>query len=95
MEREGKGATFAAETIFHERSSTPTEGNKAAAGTQDCVVCMRFKLQSCNVQETLVGLLAHCFAVLQERDKVVCILNRKKSLEAKRFGNLPRDFTDF
>ena len=94
-ERGGKGATFAAETIFHERSSTPTEGIKAAAGTQDCVVCMRFKLQPCDVQETLIGLLAHCLAVLHERDKAACILNRKKLLEAKRVSDLPRDFTDF
>jgi hypothetical protein len=56
---------------------------------------MRFKLQPCDVQETLVGLLAHCLAVLQERDKTACILNRKKSLEARRVSDLPRDFTDF
>ncbi len=89
-ERGGKGATFTAETIFHECSSTPTEGIKAAAGTQDCVVCMRFKLQPCNVhQETLIGLLAHCLAMLQERDKAACIINRKMLLEAKWVSDLP------
>ena len=47
---------------------------------------MRFKLQPCDVQETLVGLLAHCLAMLQERGKAMCIFNRKKSLKAKRVG---------
>ena len=55
---------------------------------------MRFKLQPCDVQETLVGLVTHCLSVLQERDKLSCILNRKKTLEAKRVNDLPRDFTD-
>ncbi len=56
---------------------------------------MRFKLQPCDVQETLVGLLAHCLLVLQERDKPACILNRRKTLEAKRVSDLPSDFTDY
>ncbi len=56
----GKGATFSAETVFHERSSTPTDGGNIALKPNICVLCMRFKLQPCNVQETLVGLLAHC-----------------------------------
>ena len=68
--RAGKGASFAAETIFHERTPTPP-----ADTNRDCVVRMRFKLQPCDVQETLVGLLAHCLGVLQERDKTACILN--------------------
>ena len=42
-----------------------------------------------------MGLLAHCLAVLQERDKTACILNRKKTLEVRRVSDLPRDFTDF
>jgi hypothetical protein len=90
-----RGATFAAETVFHERSATPTEGDASASKTNDCVVRIRFKLQPCDVQETLIGLLAHCLSVLQERDKSACILNRRKTLEAKRVSDLPRDFTDF
>ena len=94
-EEEGKGATFAAKTVFHKRSSTPTDGGNIASKPNDCVGRMRFKLQPCDVQETLVGLLAHCLLVLQERDKPACILNRRKTLEVKRLSNLPRDFTDF
>ena len=91
----GKGATFSTETVFHERSSTTTDGGNIALKPNICVVRMRFKLQPCNVQETLVGLLAHCLLVLQERDKSACILNRQKTLEAKKVSDLPRDFTDF
>ena len=90
-----RGATFAAETVFHERSSTPTDGDKTTSKTNGCVVRMRFKLQPCDVQETLIGLIAHCLSVLQERDKSACVLNRRKTLEARRVSDLPRDFTDF
>ncbi len=90
-----RGATFATKTVFHEHSSTPTDGDKVTSKTNDCVVRIRFKLQPCVIQETLVGLLAHCLSVLQERDKPACILNRRKTLEARRVSNLPRDFTDF
>ena len=88
-------ATFAAETVFHQRPSTLTDGDKTPSKTNECVVRMRFKLQSCDVQETLLGLIGHCLSVLQERDKSACILNRRKTLEAKRVADLPRDFTDF
>jgi hypothetical protein len=88
-----KSATFAAKTVFHERASTPMDGEKTSSKTNECVVRMRFKLQSCDVQETLLGLLGHCLSVLQERDKSACILNRRKTLEAKRVSDLPRDFT--
>jgi hypothetical protein len=91
----GRGPTFSAETVFHERSSTPADGATIASKHHECVVRMRFNLQPCDVQESLVGLLAHCLAVLQERDKSACILNRQKSLEAKRVSDLPRDFMDF
>ncbi len=90
-----KGATFAAKTVFHERSPTPTDGDTTTPKKNDCVVRMRFKLQPCNVQETLIGLIAHCLLVLQERDKSACVLNRRKTLEARRVSDLPRDFTDF
>ena len=56
---------------------------------------MQFKLQLCNVQETLIGFLAHCLTVLPERDKLACILNRRKTLEAKQVSNFHQDFTDF
>ncbi len=84
-----RGATFAAEMVFHEHSSTPTDGDKMTLRTNDCVVRIRFKLQPCNVKETLVGLFAHCLLVLQERDKSACILNRHKTLEARRVSDLP------
>jgi hypothetical protein len=84
-----KGATFSAETVFHERSTTPTDGNNTASTANVCVVRMRFKLQPCNVQETLIGLLAHCLSVLHERGKSACILNRKNTLEAKKVSDLP------
>ena len=84
-----RSATFAAETVFHERASTPTDGDKTTSKTNECVVRMRFKLQPCDVQETLIGLLGHCLSVLQERDKSACVLNRRKTLEARRVSNLP------
>jgi len=90
-----RSATFAAETVFHVRASTPTDGDKTSSKTNECVVRMRFKLQPCDVQETLLGLLGHCLSVLQERDKSACILNRRKTLKAKRDSDLPRDFTNF
>ncbi len=90
-----RSATFAAEMVYHERASTPTDGDKTTLTTNDCVVRMQFKLQPCDVQETLVGLLAHCLLVLQERDKSACILNRRKTLEERRVSDLPRDLTDF
>ena len=90
-----RSATFAAETVFHERAPTPTDGDKTTPKTNECVVRMRFKLQPCDVQETLIGLLAHCLSVLQERDKSACVLNRRKTLEARRVSNLPQDFTNF
>ncbi len=77
--------------VFHERASTPTDGDKTTLKTNECVVHMQFKLQPCNIQETLVGLLGHCLSVLQERDKSACILNRRKTLEAKRVSDLPRE----
>ena len=89
-----KGATFASETVFHERVATPTDMD-ASLKPNECVVRMRFKLQPCDIQETLVGLVGHCLSVLQERDKTACILNRRKTLEAKRVSDFPRDFTDF
>jgi hypothetical protein len=33
-----KSATFAAETVFHQRSSTPTDGDKTSPKTNECVV---------------------------------------------------------
>ena len=72
-----RGATFVAKTVFHERSSTHTDGDKTTSKTNDCVVHICFKLQPCNVQEIFIGLLAHCLSVLQERDKSACVLNRR------------------
>ena len=83
-----RSSTFAAKTVFHEHASTPTNGDKTTSKTNKCVVRMRFK-QPCDIQEILVGLLAHCLSVLQERDKSACILNRSKTLEARRVSNLP------
>jgi hypothetical protein len=84
-----RSATFAAETVFHQRFSTPADGDKTSPKTNECVVRMRFKLLSCNVQETHLGLIGHCLSVLQERDKSACVLNRRKTLEAKRASDLP------
>jgi len=91
----GKDDTFSAMTVFHERSPTPTDGGNIASKPNVGVVRMRFKLQPCNVQKTLIGLLAHCLSVLHERDKSACILNKKMTLEAKKVSDFPRDFTDF
>ena len=91
----GKDDTFSARTVFHERSPTPTDGGNIASKPNVGVVRMRFKLQPCNVQKTLIGLLAHCLSVLHERDKSACILNKKMTLEAKKVSDFPRDFTDF
>jgi len=40
-----RSATFAAETVFHQRSSTLTDGDKTSSKTNECVVRMQFKLR--------------------------------------------------
>jgi len=90
-----RSATFAAKMVFHKRASTPTDGDKTSSKTNKCVVRMQFKLQPCDVQDTLLGMFGHCLLVLQEWDKSACILNRRKTLEARRVSDLPCDFTDF
>jgi hypothetical protein len=35
-----RSATFAAETVFHQRASTPTYGDKTSSKTNECVVRM-------------------------------------------------------
>jgi len=32
-----RSATFAAETVFHERASTPSDGEKTSSKTNECV----------------------------------------------------------
>ena len=50
-----RSATFTAKTVYHKHASTPTDGDKMTSTTNECVVHMQFKLQPCDVQETLVG----------------------------------------
>jgi hypothetical protein len=47
-----------------------------------------------DVQETVLGMMDHCFSILHEHDKKACFVN-KKSLEAYKAADFPRDFTDF
>jgi hypothetical protein len=40
-------------------------------------------------------MMDHCLSILHERDKKARFVNKKKSLEAYKATDFPRDFTDF
>ncbi len=40
-------------------------------------------------------MMDHCLSILHERDKKACFVNKKKSLEAYKMMDFPRNFTDF
>jgi hypothetical protein len=40
-------------------------------------------------------MMDHCLSILHERNKKACFVNKKKSLEAYKATDFPRDFTDF
>ena len=89
---------FAKGTVFNKKTPTDMDATETMSyKNHKCVACLRFKMVhgSTDVQEMLMGLLDHCLIVLHERDKTACIRNWKKTLEAWRVSELPRDFTDF
>jgi hypothetical protein len=48
-----------------------------------------------NIPESIMGMINHSLAIMHERDKKACYLNRTKSLEASKATDFPKDFTDF
>jgi hypothetical protein len=64
-----------------------TPAKEAATKFNDCVVN--------NVQEMVLGMMDHCLSILHERNKKAHFVNKKKSLEAYKVTDFPRDFTDF
>jgi hypothetical protein len=48
-----------------------------------------------DIPESIKGMINFSLSILHERDKKACYLNRKKSLEASKATDFPKDFTDF
>ncbi len=94
-----KGAKFAEGTQFHEKVSTG--GAKKTPGKEgkmnNCIVRIKLKLMGRHkdIPASIMGMINHSLSILQERDKKACYLNRKKSLEASKATDFPKDFTDF
>jgi hypothetical protein len=63
----------------------------------ECIIRIKLKLTNGhkNVPESIMEMINHSLSILQERDKKACFLNRKKSLEAIKPMDFPKDFTDF
>ncbi len=94
-----KGAKFAEGTQFHEKVSTG--GAKKTPGKEgkmnNCIVRIKLKLTGGHkdIPASIMGMINHSLSILQERVKKACYLNRKKSLEASKAADFPKDFTDF
>jgi hypothetical protein len=94
-----KGTSFAEGTNFVAKDA-PTKKTPAKdmnTKINDCVVKIKLKiLHGVNdVQETVIGMMDHCLTILHECNKRACFLNKKKSHEANKAADFPRDFTDF
>jgi hypothetical protein len=63
----------------------------------DCIVRINLKLTGGHkdIPASIMGMINHSLSILQERDKKARYLNRKKSLEASKATDFPKDFTDF
>ncbi len=48
-----------------------------------------------DVQETVLGMLDHCLAILYKWDKKACFVNKKKTLKAYKATDFPCNFMDF
>jgi hypothetical protein len=94
-----KGASFAEGTNFAAKDAPAKKTPAKDTNTKinDCVVKIKLKiLHGVNdVQETVIRMMDHCFTILHECNKRACFLNKKKSLEAHKATDFPRDFTDF
>jgi hypothetical protein len=101
VEEVGSGKTgtmFAKGTVFNKKSPPDKDGaEKKTTKNHECVIHLWFKvLHGCrDVQEMLIWLVDHCLMTLHKQDKTACILNRKKTLEARQVGELPHNFIDF
>jgi hypothetical protein len=63
----------------------------------DCIVRIKIKLtgRQKDIPESIMGMINHSLSILHKQDKKACYLNRKKSLEASKATNFPKDFTNF
>jgi hypothetical protein len=95
-----KGATFVADMNFKQQDPPPAKKtpSKGQGGKLNkCMVKAQLKVTqgATNVQQTVLGLMDHCLAVLHKQDKMVCVINGAKTLQAYKATDLPREFTDF
>jgi hypothetical protein len=98
----GKRSLFALDTDFKERkaprAAPKTPGKEENSGDiQGCMVKVRLKIFHGvgDVQEAVTGMMDHCLAILHKHNKKACFVNRKKTLEAYKATDFPRNFTDF
>jgi hypothetical protein len=91
-----KGAKFAEGTQFVEKVSAAKKTPGKDAKTNDCIVRIKIKLTGGHkdIPESIMGMINHSLSILHKWDKKACYLNRKKSLEASKATNFPKDFTD-
>jgi hypothetical protein len=62
----------------------------------NCIIRLKIKLMGGHkdIPESSMGMINLSLSILHERDKKACYLNRKKSLEASKATDFPKDFTD-
>jgi hypothetical protein len=92
-----KGAKFAEGTQFVEKVSAAKKTPGKDAKTNDCIVRIKIKLTGGHkdIPESIMGMINHSLSILHKWEKKACYLNRKKSLEASKATNFPKDFTNF
>ena len=58
---------------------------------KECIARVRVKILAgaADIQETVIGLLGHCFVILQERNETACFVNAAKTLEAHNLTDFP------
>jgi hypothetical protein len=92
-----KGTKIAEGTRFVEKvlaaKKTPGKDTKI----NDCIVRIKIKLTGGHkdIPKSIMGMINHSLAILHERDKKACYLNRMKSLEASKATDFPKYITDF
>jgi hypothetical protein len=92
-----KGTKFADGTRFLEKVSAAKKTPGKDTKMNNCIVRIKIKLtgRHKDIPESIMEMINDSLAILHERDKKECYLNRMKFLEASKATNFPKDFTDF
>jgi hypothetical protein len=63
----------------------------------NCIIRLKIKLTGGHNDspESIMGMINLSLSILHEQDKKACYLNKKKSLEASKATDFPKDITDF